>query len=127
MRLLVDFSTICQTFSCKRSYHGYKYKVNCYESTGQFQVQIISELLTTTIHVHSETFLLVQRTIGECFCCAILLQPSAEYSRLHEPLGRFVAWLLRIECVWKDGNLGCVKDRKLESVFNLMSCLTVIW
>ena len=74
MRLVVDFSTISQTFSCKLSYHGYKYKVNYYESTRQFQVQIISELLTTTIHVHSETFLLVKgQSVSASvvlFCCS---------------------------------------------------------
>lgn len=72
MRLVVGFSTISQTFSCKLSYHGYKYKVNYYESTRQFQVlvQIISELLTTTIHVHFETFLLVK---GQSVSASVVL------------------------------------------------------
>ena len=70
MRLVVDFSTISQTFSYKLSYHGYKYKVNGYESTRQVQVQMISELLTTTIHIHSETFLLFQ---GQSVSASIVL------------------------------------------------------
>ena len=74
MRLVVDFSTISQTFSCKLSYHGYKYKVKYYESTRQVQVQMISELLATTIRVHSETFLSVKgQSVSASvvlFCCS---------------------------------------------------------